>query len=106
MTQTTKTTQVKIAKYERAMLSHIARVTFKASSRSMSKRSMTTAVTGVDLPYTSVADGKYLKVGDRVPEVLFKTRARIPELAAKGEENPYDWKDTTTADHFAGKVRI
>ena len=98
------------------MLARFARSAVKLSRRSLAvqKRSMAgaaelesmPAVTGVDLPYLSVTEGKHLGVGDSVPNVLFKTRARIPELVAKGEENPYDWKDTTSMDVFAGKVRV
>ena len=35
-----------------------------------------------------------------VPEVVFKTRIRNEEL---GGDNPYEWKDLSTSDVFAGK---
>jgi peroxiredoxin len=36
----------------------------------------------------------------RVPDVVFHTRVRNPAL---GGDNPYEWKDVTTAEIFAGK---
>ena len=39
------------------------------------------------------------KEGDVVPAVIFKTRVRIESE----DENPFDWKDVTTDDLFAGK---
>jgi peroxiredoxin (alkyl hydroperoxide reductase subunit C) len=39
--------------------------------------------------------------GGRVPDVVFKTRVRT--ALPGGEGNPFDWKDTRTADWFAGK---
>jgi Redoxin len=46
------------------------------------------------------------KEGDTVPPVTFKTRVRVPELEAAGEENPFDWKDTTSEDYFKGKRTV
>ncbi|GKY95723.1 hypothetical protein MPSEU_000533100 [Mayamaea pseudoterrestris] len=40
------------------------------------------------------------KEGDKVPQVTFKTRARIED---PGNPNPFDWKDRTTDDLFKGK---
>jgi peroxiredoxin len=37
-----------------------------------------------------------------LPNVVFKTRVRIES----DEENPFTWKDLTTADYFAGKKCI
>jgi thioredoxin-dependent peroxiredoxin len=37
--------------------------------------------------------------GSTVPSVTFKTRVRIES----NDENPFDWKDLTTDDLFAGK---
>ncbi len=34
-----------------------------------------------------------------LPEVTFKTRVRVEN----NDENPFEWKDMTTADYFAGK---
>ena len=79
------------------MLARFARTTVKASRRNIaaatSRRTMATGApaTGADLPYVSVTEGKHLGVGDEVPNVLFKTRARLAELVEAGEENPYDW---------------
>ena len=42
----------------------------------------------------------HLKEGDTVPEVTFKTRVRVPDDPS---ENPFDWKDVSTDDFFAGK---
>ena len=40
------------------------------------------------------------KEGDTIPDdVTFKTRTRIESE----DENPFDWKDVTTADLFKGK---
>ncbi|MFO1147405.1 MAG: peroxiredoxin [Alsobacter sp.] len=36
----------------------------------------------------------------RVPDVVFHTRVRNPAL---GGDNPFEWKDVTTADVFGGK---
>eukprot|EP00191_Tetraselmis_sp_GSL018_P001522 CAMPEP_0177602708 /NCGR_PEP_ID=MMETSP0419_2-20121207/15046_1 /TAXON_ID=582737 /ORGANISM="Tetraselmis sp., Strain GSL018" /LENGTH=192 /DNA_ID=CAMNT_0019096277 /DNA_START=185 /DNA_END=763 /DNA_ORIENTATION=- len=38
--------------------------------------------------------------GSAVPNVVFKTRVRIPGSTA---ENPFDWKDVTSEDLFKGK---
>ena len=43
--------------------------------------------------------------GERVPDVVFKMRERIPAMVAAGEENPFDWVDKNTADLFGGKGR-
>ncbi len=40
--------------------------------------------------------------GMTLPDVVFKTRVRIESE----EENPFTWKDLTTADYFAGKKCI
>ena len=40
-----------------------------------------------------------LQDGDTLPDVVFKTRVRIES----DDPNPFDWKDMTTADYFAGK---
>ncbi|MEM7570364.1 MAG: redoxin family protein, partial [Pseudomonadota bacterium] len=37
---------------------------------------------------------------DYVPDVTFKTRVRNDAL---GGDNPFEWKDLTTDDIFAGK---
>jgi len=44
-----------------------------------------------------------LHEGDRVPDVIFKTRVRDEKVEG---ENPYRWQDRTTADIFAGKKII
>jgi len=68
------------------------------------KKDESTPKVGEDLPYHSVTDvSTRKKVGDTLPNILFKTRERIPEMMAKGEENPFDWVDKTTADLFGGK---
>ncbi|MFV0385394.1 peroxiredoxin [Paracoccus sp. (in: a-proteobacteria)] len=41
-----------------------------------------------------------MKIGDKLPDVTFKTRVRDE---AVGGPNPYRWQDMTTADYFAGK---
>jgi peroxiredoxin len=41
-----------------------------------------------------------LKEGDRVPDVIFKTRVRDE---AVGGTNPYRWQDTTSSDIFGNK---
>ena len=46
--------------------------------------------------------GQTLSDGMKLPDVVFKTRTRI----VSDEENPFDWKDMTTADYFAGKKCI
>lgn len=43
---------------------------------------------------------KHKQIGDRVPEVTFKTRVRNDALVC---ENPFEWKDRTTAEIFGGK---
>jgi hypothetical protein len=43
------------------------------------------------------------KDGDKVPNVIFKTRTRIPD---DGTDNPFDWKDLTSEDYFKGKRTI
>lgn len=50
--------------------------------------------------FLSAAAKKHLKEGDRVPNVIFKARVRDASL---GGENPFKWKDVTTADLFAKK---
>lgn len=47
-----------------------------------------------------------IKVGDTVPSVTFKCRVRDAELTAKGEENPFVWKDVTSEDLFKGKRSV
>lgn len=42
----------------------------------------------------------HAKVGDKVPDVTFKTRVRDESI---GGDNPFKWQDTTTADLFDGK---
>jgi len=42
----------------------------------------------------------HLKEGDRVPDVVFKTRVRDESIEGP---NPYRWQDRTTADVFSGK---
>ncbi|QQR60527.1 peroxiredoxin [Candidatus Uhrbacteria bacterium] len=42
----------------------------------------------------------HLQAGDRVPDVVFKTRVRDESVPG---ENPYRWQDRSTADIFAGK---
>jgi peroxiredoxin len=39
------------------------------------------------------------KEGDKIANVLFKTRTRVEST----EDNPFDWKDLTTNDLFKGK---
>ena len=41
-----------------------------------------------------------IKEGEKVPEVVFKTRVRDESV---GGENPYRWQDVTTDDVFKGK---
>ena len=41
-----------------------------------------------------------ITVGQRVPDVTFKTRVRDERHAG---ENPYRWQDVTSEDYFAGK---
>jgi len=43
------------------------------------------------------------KEGDKVPNVIFKTRVRIDDATA---ENPFDWLDRTSEDYFKGKRTI
>lgn len=40
-----------------------------------------------------------IKEGDEVPDVIFKTRARV----ASDGENPFDWKDVSASEYFKGK---
>ena len=40
------------------------------------------------------------KIGERVPNVVFKTRVRDDSI---GGPNPFRWEDKTTDDYFAGK---
>ena len=42
------------------------------------------------------------KEGDLVPNVTFKTRVRTEEET----DNPFDWKDVTSADYFKGKRTV
>ncbi len=42
----------------------------------------------------------HTKEGEKVPEVVFKTRVRDESV---GGENPYRWQDITTDDVFKGK---
>lgn len=46
---------------------------------------------------------KHLTEGQRVPDVVFKTRVRDE---AVGGENPYRWQDVSTADIFGGKTVV
>jgi len=41
-----------------------------------------------------------LHEGDRVPDIVFKTRVRDESV---GGENPYRWQDVTTSEIFAGR---
>lgn len=43
-----------------------------------------------------------LKEGDKVPDVVFKTRVRIDADV----DNPFDWLDLTSRDYFAGKRTV
>lgn len=43
---------------------------------------------------------KTLKEGDKVPNVVFKARVRDESL---GGENPFKWKNVSTADLFNNK---
>ena len=43
---------------------------------------------------------KTLKEGDKVPNVIFKARVRDESL---GGENPFKWKNVSTADLFNNK---
>lgn len=43
-----------------------------------------------------------LKEGDKVPDVVFKTRVRIDADV----DNPFDWLDRTSRDYFAGKRTV
>ena len=43
-----------------------------------------------------------LQLPKTLPNVIFKTRIRIDN----NSENPFDWKDMTTQDYFAGKKCI
>ncbi|KNC83195.1 hypothetical protein, variant [Sphaeroforma arctica JP610] len=47
-----------------------------------------------------------IQVGATVPSVTFKCRVRDAELKAKGEENPFAWKDVTSEDLFKGKRSV
>ena len=49
------------------------------------------------LPITSMA---HLQIGDRVPDVIFKTRVRDESVEGP---NPYRWQDRSTAEIFGGK---
>jgi peroxiredoxin len=42
----------------------------------------------------------HLKEGDKVPQVVFKTRVRDESI---GGDNPYRWQEVTTDDIFKGK---
>merc|ERR1719183_1826431 len=44
-----------------------------------------------------------IDVGGTVPSMTFKTRVRIDPSQAENAENPFDWKDVTSEDIFAGK---
>ena len=41
-----------------------------------------------------------MKIGDKLPQVTFKTRVRDESV---GGPNPFRWQDVTTEDYFAGK---
>ena len=41
-----------------------------------------------------------IKIGDKLPQVTFKTRVRDDSIEGP---NPYRWEDVTTADLFSGK---
>jgi thioredoxin-dependent peroxiredoxin len=43
-----------------------------------------------------------LKEGDKVPDVVFKTRVRIDADV----DNPFDWLDRSSRDYFAGKRTV
>lgn len=43
-----------------------------------------------------------IKEGATVPDVTFRTRARIESE----DENPFDWKDVTSEDYFKGKKTV
>ncbi len=44
-----------------------------------------------------------LREGDKVPDVVFKTRVRDESV---GGENPYRWQDATTDEIFKGKKLV
>ena len=44
-----------------------------------------------------------ISIGDAVPDVVFKTRARVSADGVAGEHNPFDWEDRSSADYFKGK---
>lgn len=44
-----------------------------------------------------------VKEGDRVPEVIFKTRVRDEKI---GGPNPFTWKDVKSSDLFAKKRAV
>lgn len=44
-----------------------------------------------------------LNDGDAVPNVIFKCRVRDNSI---GGENPFTWKDVSSADLFAGKRAV
>ena len=44
-----------------------------------------------------------LKEGDSIPNVVFKARVRDEKV---GGDNPFAWKDITTADLFKGKRSV
>eukprot|EP00873_Tetraselmis_striata_P022376 jgi/Tetstr1/442640/TSEL_030735.t1 len=44
-----------------------------------------------------------IAVGEKVPDVIFKTRVRVP---GSTDENPFDWKDVSSTDLFKGKRAV
>lgn len=41
-----------------------------------------------------------MKIGDKIPEVTFRTRVRDESV---GGSNPFRWEDVTSQDYFGGK---
>jgi len=61
-----------------------------------SVRAMSSLRGGASIAQTSMVAA----AGDAVPDVVFKCRVRDDKI---GGDNPFDWKDVTSADLFKGK---
>jgi peroxiredoxin len=70
-----------------------------ATVRPLTAARMSAVATSVNAPVAKKEWMTPIKVGDTIPNVVFKTRTRIDSDV----ENPFDWKDLTSEDLFKGK---
>ncbi|GMI08283.1 hypothetical protein TrLO_g6468 [Triparma laevis f. longispina] len=71
----------------------------KNSSKVVVKKSQEVKIAVSVTSSTDSAHSTPISVGAKIPAVTFITRTRIESI----DQNPFDWKDLTTSDLFAGK---